>query len=118
MSTPRILALTLSILALAACGEEASPPVPETPPAVAEAPTPEPEPAPVSVGTVAAPSADELAQATETGALARNVLRDPTQAESLLGAAGLTAETFETRVYAIARNPVLSDAYRVALETP
>ncbi len=119
MNIHRTIALSLSILALTACGEEAPPPEPATPPAVVEAPPPpEPAPEPVAVGTVAPPSAEELAQATETGTLARNILRDATQADALLAAASLTPEAFEARVFAIARSPELSDAYRAALEAP
>jgi len=119
MNTRNVIALVLSMLALTACGEEAPAVEPTSPEPVATAtPEAEPTPEPVVVGTVAAPSAEELAQATATGALARTILADPAAGEAALGAAGLTSDQFETRVFAIARSPELTAAYRATLEAP
>lgn len=100
------LALLLALVATA-CGE-ASPP--------AEAPTS----AATAEAAPLAPAADPaaIAEATATGVLARNILGDVTRAESLLGDAHLTAESFEARLYDIAADPARTDAYRAALEAP
>ena len=117
MNTRKAIALFVSCLALTACGEDA-PAVEATPTEIPAPPEAEPEAAPVTVGTVAPPSAEALARATETGTLARAILADATAGEAALTAAGLTPDELETRVFAIARSPELTVAYRAALEAP
>lgn len=114
----QITVTLMLLLGLTACGEDAPAIEPESEVPTVAVPEVPPPAEPVSVGTVPPPSAEEITQATETGTLARTILREPTTAEAALTAAGLTADAFEARVYAIARSPELSTAYRAALEAP
>jgi hypothetical protein len=110
--------LVLWTLLVAACGADPAPSTPDlAPPAAAVRSTPETERAPV-VGHLPAPSERASVEAVETGLLARSVLSDPARAAEVLAAADLSPESFEARLYAIARSPELSASFRTALEAP
>jgi hypothetical protein len=108
--------MALAFALTSACGEEAAEtPTPEATEAAEVAEVAEAPPPAVTPETVLPPpTAEALAGATDTGAIAREIDAEPARAAAILAAHELEVDAFEARLFEIAAHPALTQAYATA----
>jgi hypothetical protein len=67
-----------------------------------------------TTGTAATTGAPTIEQAREAGAVARAIDAEPNRAAEILAEHGMTAQSLESLIFEIAKDPKLSEAYEEA----